>query len=81
VLEARSSACRTPTSAKACVGVIVPEKGHTVSEEAIMASIKDQVARFKQPKKIYVLDELPRNTMGKVQKNILREQYQSTFSA
>jgi malonyl-CoA/methylmalonyl-CoA synthetase len=46
-----------------------------------MASIKDQVARFKQPKKIYVLDELPRNTMGKVQKNILREQYQSTFSA
>jgi malonyl-CoA/methylmalonyl-CoA synthetase len=81
VLESAVIGVPHPDFGEGVVGVIVPEKGHTVSEEAIMASIKDQVARFKQPKKIYVLDELPRNTMGKVQKNILREQYQSTFSA
>jgi malonyl-CoA/methylmalonyl-CoA synthetase len=80
VLESAVIGVPHPDFGEGVVGVIVPEKGQAPSEDAIMASIKDRVARFKQPKKIYILDELPRNTMGKVQKNILREQYQSTFS-
>jgi malonyl-CoA/methylmalonyl-CoA synthetase len=39
-----------------------------------------QLARFKQPKKLIVMNTFPRNTMGKLQKNILREQFAETFS-
>ena len=42
--------------------------------------IKDQLARFKHPRQLILLDELPRNTMGKVQKNILREAYKDMFA-
>ena len=41
--------------------------------------IKSQLARYKHPKKFIIIDELPRNTMGKVQKNLLRDQYRDTF--
>ena len=81
VLESAVIGVPHPDFGEGVVGVIVPEKGQAPSEDAIMASIKDRVARFKQPKKIYILDELPRNTMGKVQKNVLREQYASTFTS
>ena len=39
-----------------------------------------RLARFKQPKAAVVVDSLPRNTMGKVQKNLLRESYKGWFS-
>jgi malonyl-CoA/methylmalonyl-CoA synthetase len=45
----------------------------------LLAAIHDRIARFKQPKRIFVVDELPRNTMGKVQKNILRDRFADTF--
>jgi malonyl-CoA/methylmalonyl-CoA synthetase len=73
VLESAVIGVPHPDFGEGVVGVIVPGKRPGSPEEAIMASIKDRVARFKQPKKIYMLDELPRNTMGKVQKNILRD--------
>ena len=44
------------------------------------AGSDDRLARFKQPKRVFVVDELPRNTMAKVQKNVLREQYGATFA-
>ena len=46
-----------------------------MTESEITAGLKDRLARFKQPKYIFFVPELPRNTMGKVQKNVLREQY------
>ena len=49
------------------------------SESEIKAMIKNKIAKFKQPKKIFHLDQLPRNSMGKVQKNILRQQYAKCF--
>ncbi len=49
-------------------------------EADILTAIADQLARFKQPKRVLVLPELPRNTMGKVQKNVLREQVVDLFS-
>jgi malonyl-CoA/methylmalonyl-CoA synthetase len=59
--------------------VVVPRNGSVVEEEKLLASIHDKIARFKQPKRIFVVDELPRNTMGKVQKNILRDRFADTF--
>ncbi len=48
-------------------------------EAAILAGLGDRLARFKQPRRVYVADQLPRNTMGKVQKNLLREAYKDLF--
>jgi malonyl-CoA/methylmalonyl-CoA synthetase len=59
----------------------VPKPAAKLDEAGIMESIQSKIARFKQPKRIVVLDELPRNTMGKVQKNVLRDTYKALFSA
>ncbi|GGD17446.1 malonate--CoA ligase [Aureimonas glaciei] len=55
------------------VGVVVTS-GET-SEAEIITALGDRLARFKQPKRIVFVDELPRNTMGKVQKNLLRDRF------
>ena len=62
-----------PDFGEGVVGVVVG-KGE-LKEDELTAALKDRLARFKQPKRIVFVDELPRNTMGKVQKNILRDQY------
>ena len=46
-----------------------------------MAELKAKLANFKIPKRCFVVAELPRNTMGKVQKNLLREQHKNLFLA
>ncbi|MGJ8544104.1 MAG: malonate--CoA ligase [Sulfitobacter sp.] len=51
---------------------VVQEPGGTLTADDILASISTDIARFKIPRKIFFLDALPRNTMGKVQKNVLR---------
>jgi malonyl-CoA/methylmalonyl-CoA synthetase len=48
---------------------------------AVQTALQDQLARFKQPKAVFVVAEIPRNAMGKVQKAALREQYKATFVA
>lgn len=54
-------------------------EGACVEEAALIKTLKEDLAAFKVPKRIFVLDELPRNTMAKVQKNVLREQYKGLF--
>jgi malonyl-CoA/methylmalonyl-CoA synthetase len=49
--------------------------------EAVQAAIGSELARFKQPRHYAIVDALPRNTMGKVQKNLLRDQFADVFSA
>jgi len=61
------------------VAVVIPKGGSRLEPEAIVATLKAQLANFKIPKRCFVVQELPRNTMGKVQKNLLREQYKSLF--
>ncbi|SDT95860.1 malonyl-CoA synthase [Stappia sp. ES.058] len=63
------------------VAVVAPHVGVTLEAEGIIAPLAETLAKFKQPKRVYVLPELPRNTMGKIQKNVLREQYKDTFGA
>lgn len=62
------------------VAVVVPKVGAQVDGEQVIATLKAKLANFKIPKKCYVVADLPRNTMGKVQKNLLREQHKGLFS-
>lgn len=70
-----------PDFGEAVVAVIVAENGAHIDGAQIQVGIADDLARFKHPKCVFVVDELPRNTMGKVQKNILRDTYGETFKA
>ena len=60
---------------EAVVAILISKAAEKPSVEAISEFLGERLARFKQPKQIVYVDELPRNTMGKVQKNILRERY------
>ena len=61
------------------VAVVVRKPGAALDGEQIIATLKSKLANFKIPKKCFVVDDLPRNTMGKVQKNVLREQHKALF--
>jgi malonyl-CoA/methylmalonyl-CoA synthetase len=69
-----------PDFGEAGVAVIIARPGATVQPERVIADLKARLANFKIPKRCFVVNELPRNTMGKVQKNLLREQYKSEFA-
>ena len=69
-----------PDFGEAVVAVLVSHDSNHPTSEAIMAQTKDDLAKFKQPKAIFWVEELPRNTMAKVQKNVLRDQYVDLFS-
>ena len=67
-----------PDFGEAVSAVVVRQKnaaGAALTEASIIAAIKGELANFKVPKWVYLVDQLPRNAMGKVQKNILRQQY------
>jgi malonyl-CoA/methylmalonyl-CoA synthetase len=66
-----------PDFGEAVVAVVVPRKGAALDSEAMLADLKQQLANFKVPKRIHFTDQLVRNTMGKVQKNVLREKYKT----
>jgi len=60
--------------------VVVREAGAAIDEAAVQAALKDRLAAYKLPKRVFFVDALPRNTMGKVQKNVLRETYEKTYT-
>jgi malonyl-CoA/methylmalonyl-CoA synthetase len=60
---------------EAVIGVIVPRAGAKPAERELIDALKERLANFKVPKRVYIIEELPRNAMGKVQKNVLRERY------
>jgi malonyl-CoA/methylmalonyl-CoA synthetase len=62
------------------LGLIVPQPGETTDLDAIAEAAAASLARFKQPRKLILIDALPRNTMGKVQKNILRDEFAGEFA-
>jgi len=69
-----------PDFGEAVIGVVVPAPGRTPDPQAILDTLTNRLARFKQPKALITLDALPRNTMGKVQKNTLRERFRDHFA-
>lgn len=80
VLESAVIGVPHPDFGETVVGVLVAARDQQLDEAAIMAAAGEALARFKHPRKLIVVDELPRNTMGKVQKNILRERYGGLFT-
>ncbi|MGH6716794.1 MAG: malonate--CoA ligase, partial [Bradyrhizobium sp.] len=60
--------------------VVVCQPGAKVNEAAVLKGLEGRLAKFKMPKRVFLVDELPRNTMGKVQKNILRAAYKDIFT-
>ncbi len=74
VLESAVIGVPHPDFGEAVVAVVVMRDGAVINEATMIDSLKTRIANFKVPKRVHFVPELPRNTMGKVQKNILREQ-------
>jgi malonyl-CoA/methylmalonyl-CoA synthetase len=70
-----------PDFGEAGVAVVVPKKGSALEAPQIIAQLKTKIANFKIPKLAVIVPELPRNAMGKVQKNLLREQYRDALQS
>ena len=64
---------------EAVVAVVVPETGAALDEAQMIAELRGRLAGYKLPKRVIVVDELPRNTMAKVQKNLLRGEHAKLF--
>ncbi len=60
--------------------VVVCDKGASVDEAAVLGALDGRLAKFKMPKRVIFVEELPRNAMGKVQKNILRDTYAGIYA-
>jgi malonyl-CoA/methylmalonyl-CoA synthetase len=70
-----------PDFGEGVVAVVIGQPDRMGDEAAMIAQCRRQLAPYKSPKRIVVVDALPRNTMGKVQKNLLRERFASLFMA
>lgn len=68
-----------PDFGEAGVAIVVPKQGETLDAAKIQAFLKTKIANFKVPKLVVIAESLPRNSMGKVQKNLLRAQYKSAL--
>ncbi len=78
VLESAVIGLPDPDLGEKVTAVVVRQSGNSgneLTETAVINAFKDTLAGFKAPKKVFFTDELPRNTMGKVQKNLLRQHY------
>jgi malonyl-CoA/methylmalonyl-CoA synthetase len=68
-----------PDFGEGVIAVVVARPGAAVDAAALIAALKSKIAAFKVPKQVFVEADLPRNQMGKVQKNLLREQFKGLF--
>ncbi|MDT9000644.1 malonyl-CoA synthase [Paucibacter sp. APW11] len=69
-----------PDFGEAVIAVLVARPGAAPEPAALIAALKSKIANFKVPKQVFVVKELPRNAMGKVQKNLLRDQHRGLFA-
>ena len=81
ILESAVIGAPHPDFGESVIGILVADGSQPVDLEAIEASLGKTLARFKQPRKLILVDALPRNTMGKVQKNILRDEFGAAFQS
>ena len=79
VLESAVIGVPHPDFGETPVAIIVQEHETKIDLESIMNNLKKSLARYKHPRRLIVADQLPRNSMGKVQKNVLRETYKGLF--
>ena len=69
-----------PDFGEGVTGIVVPDGSEELDPEALLDGLAGSLAKFKRPKRIFVVDELPRNAMGKVQKNALRDRYTNIYA-
>ncbi|HTN49182.1 MAG TPA: malonyl-CoA synthase [Burkholderiaceae bacterium] len=69
-----------PDFGEAVAAVVVARRAGALEAAAIVDALRGRIANYKVPKRVFVVEDLPRNTMGKVQKNVLRDRYRSTFT-
>ncbi|WAC27434.1 malonate--CoA ligase [Ancylobacter sp. SL191] len=79
VIESAVIGVAHPDFGEGVTAVVVARPDATLSEAAVLAALETRLARYKLPKRVFFVDDLPRNTMGKVQKNVLREQYKGLY--
>ena len=70
-----------PDFGEGVIAFIVPKAGATLDADALVGALKAKIANFKVPKRAFIVTELPRNAMGKVQKNLLRDGQRGLFGA
>ena len=69
-----------PDLGEAVAAVVVPAPGAAADEATVIAAVRERLAGFKVPKRVWFADSLPRNAMGKVQKNALRTRHEDAFT-
>lgn len=79
VMESAVIGLPHPDFGEGVAAAIVKAPQAKLTGDQVIAALQSDLARFKQPKQIFFVDELPRNSMGKVQKNLLRDRYRTTF--
>jgi malonyl-CoA/methylmalonyl-CoA synthetase len=80
VIESAVIGCPHRDFGEGVTAVVVCQKGATLDEKAVLNALNARLAKFKLPKRVIFVDDLPRNTMGKVQKNVLREQHKALYA-
>ena len=80
VVESAVVGCPHPDFGEGVTAVVVLQKGASADERAMIAALEGKLAKFKLPKRVLFVDDLPRNTMGKVQKNVLRDQNKGLYA-
>ena len=70
-----------PDFGEGVTAIVVRTSGSALSEAEIMSALTERLARYKQPKSVHFVPDLPRNTMGKVQKNVLRQTYNNIYQS
>ena len=81
MLESAVFGAPHPDFGEGVTAVVVPRPGALFTEASVLAALGERLAKFKMPKRIVIVNSLPRNTMGKVQKAALREAYKGIYAA
>jgi malonyl-CoA/methylmalonyl-CoA synthetase len=68
-----------PDFGEAVTAIVISRPGMELTEDQLAAGVKDKLARYKQPKRFLFADEFPRNALGKIQKNVLRDRYKDLY--
>ncbi|WP_077529345.1 malonate--CoA ligase [Vreelandella utahensis] len=79
VVESAVIGVAHPDLGEGVTAVVVPEADSSLTEDRVLESLSDKLARYKQPKRAFFVDRLPRNVMGKVQKKEMRDTYADTY--
>jgi malonyl-CoA/methylmalonyl-CoA synthetase len=79
ILESAVIGLPHPDFGEGVTAVVVPAKGAALTEEAVLQALEGRLAKYKLPKRVFFVEDLPRNAMGKVQKKALREARQGLY--